>query len=248
MVNGVDMLHNETAGNEETLSINSTLKIGWMEGKKDLFSGKITDLNVWNRSLTLNELERFAFDCDESLFSPLQPVLWSKCSFTSKSSSLQVLSVKREKLCKISAPKTKIFPSKVTFEAAVTLCSHLAGKMPFPRNASEVIEVVKSSGKSYSNKCELQAWLPIVRSNVNSLDWVHYESVIKEVQTTVTFLPWAAGQPNGALIDQNCTIVTADSLGYSDIDCEDTYYFPCSLDSNYLFKLKVSWHKRTLYS
>jgi len=196
------MLQNETAQNGETLSINSTLKIGLSEGKKNLFSGKITDLNVWNRSLNLNELKRFAFDCDESLFSSTQPVLWSQLNFANKSLSFQVFSVKRENLCKIPAPKTKIFPSKVTFNTAVTFCNQLAGKMPLPQNITDLKNVVKSSEKSYSNKCELQAWLPIVRSNVNALQWVHSESVFQEVLSPVIYLPWAAGQPNGALIDQ----------------------------------------------
>jgi hypothetical protein len=207
----------------------------------------MTDLNVWNRSLTFNELERFAFECDESLYTSVQSVLWTNQSFANRSSSLQVFSVKREKLCKIPPPKTKIFPSKVTFESAVTICSQLAGKMPLPLNISEVNDVVKSSGKSYSNKGELQAWLPIRRSTVSSLEWVHSESIWKGVPTKVTFLNWAPGQPNGALIDQNCTIVTADSLGYSDVDCGEAHFFPCLLDSNYLFKLKVRCHERISY-
>ena len=153
---------------------------------------------------------------------------------SNNNSILQMSSVKYEKLCKHPTAKTKIFPSKTTFEIAFKMCNQLAGKMPLPRNISEINDVLKSSGKAFSDWKLLQAWMPIVRSSENTSEWISPEDNPEKV----TYLKWVPGQPNGALIDQNCIIVTADKLAYNDVDCEELHYFSCTLESNYLFKLK----------
>ena len=234
-VNGTDVLNNKYVGNEDNILINSSIELGGV--RKDPFSGKITDLNIWNRPLTENEIKGYSLNCDESMFAPEQPLLWSKLNFSAISNNsnvIQLASIKYEKLCKPLAAKTKIFPTKTNFKESLQMCNQLSGKMPLPRNLTEVAEVVKSSGKKFSDLKLLQAWLPIVRSSENSSEWVSSDPIPEKVN----FLNWASGQPNGALIDQNCIIVTADSLGYGDVACDELHFFSCSLESNFLFKLK----------
>ena len=97
--------------------------------------------------------------------------------------------------------------------------------MPLPKNLTELQIIFKNSKVNLES---MQLWLPIIRSKNKTSVWVNSDDLNKQV----TFLPWAIGQPNGVLIDQNCIIVSQETNNYNDIGCEELHLFACSLEKN----------------
>ena len=122
-------------------------------------------------------------------------------------------------------PETKIFPNEINYPSAAKFCQQLNGTMPVPKNLTELQNIYKNS-KAYLTKSQL--WLPIIRSKNKTSEWVNSDDLNKKVK----YLPWAIGQPNGALIDQNCIIVTPETNDYNDIVCEELHLFTCMLEKN----------------
>ncbi len=96
------------------------LTIGWPNNSaavqflfQDKFSGKISDFNVWNRSLTNDEMKRFTSKCDQSIFTQTsQSVIWSNLRFPINSSSIKV---------SILPTLYMLFFTRVLFEVSLVL-------------------------------------------------------------------------------------------------------------------------------
>ena len=99
------------ASTGEILPSISTFEIGGSESG-EAFLGQITDFNVWNRTLTVDEIERFSFKCDQSLYLMSQPVVsWSNLSFGLNMTTTGPVTIKNaelEDLCKLLSPGTSI--------------------------------------------------------------------------------------------------------------------------------------------
>ena len=122
-------------------------------------------------------------------------------------------------------PETIIFPKEINFTTGAKTCQQLNGTMPLPKNLTELQIIFKNSKVNLES---MQLWLPIIRSKNKTSVWVNSVDLNKQV----TFLPWAIGQPNGVLIDQNCIIVSQETNNYNDIGCEELHLFACSLEKN----------------
>ena len=140
----------------------------------DKFSGKISDFNVWNRSLTNEEMKRFVSKCDESLFDPTsQSVTWSNLKFPLNSSSIKIDKVPKESLCgnPVSSKVTKMFPLAVTFTRATEICRQIGGKMLELQNMIEVnrtSERLRNSSVRFLSNTFQGSWQPIIRSKVST--------------------------------------------------------------------------------
>ena len=93
------------------------------------------------------------------------------------------------------------FAKKTTFNEMALMCKQLGGKMPLPKN-EEDLSIMLDSANWQNNDGRMcpSIWLPISVVGKHNLTYKHFEyhKQTKPIElTTVDFLPWTFGQPNG---------------------------------------------------
>jgi hypothetical protein len=179
-VNENEVMRNETLLQNENFEIGSSIEIGPTNISSilpifsvDKLSGKVTDFNIWNHTLTNDEIKRYVSECDESLFaSNSLSIKWSNLLFPLNSSSITVEKISRENFYQNvkSTKVTKIFPIAVTFKVATEICQQMGGQMLELQNMNEmnrISECVRNSSVKFPTNTFLGLWQPIVRSQVS---------------------------------------------------------------------------------
>ena len=88
----------------EILPPNTTFEIGGSKSGEP-FSGQITDFNVWNRTLTVDEIKRFSFKCDQTLYFMSQPVVnWLNLDFPLNTTMTGPVAIKNTELADFCKP------------------------------------------------------------------------------------------------------------------------------------------------
>ncbi len=174
------------------------------------FVGTITDLNVWNKSLTDNEIQNFVF-CKYELNSKLT-YSWATANFSQIGKHNQIVSIPMEDICSHPSPsKLRWFQTPMNYESAIFIGQYLNGEMYLPSNATSLKYLFTNT--NLSTICNASFWVPIVRAKENSSIWVNGYNKSEEVK----YLPWMKGQPNGYPI-QNCVKAQLVEYGYNDIE------------------------------
>ena len=167
-------------------------------GCNGYFRGTFTDINIWNRPLTLQEIDVYTQGCKPS--SSLQPSIleWPQLNVSYQGNNVKNTTIPKAQLCpehgtEESLSELKILGYKMNFYKALNLCYVIGGKMPLPkRNSSLLYEHIISDLPTH---CNGQFWIPIVQSEITNSLWVYAHKV--DNQQEVSDLPWAYGQPNG---------------------------------------------------
>jgi hypothetical protein len=199
------------------------------------FSGKVTDLNMWNEPLSTEDVSLFS-KCkmrELLLLNIGMPIKWTEAILKFTSNETKVFNISYEELCPPKVPsKLKLFNSLMKFEEAKSVCGHLESQMQLPMDVDD-FKAFSDLGNQYpmKNTCEGQIWLPIVRSPENYTRWINVYNLTEEI----TYLPWTDGEPNGYPF-QNC--VTSDNEGYSDRECDDDKCFVCNFTKSPIFHLR----------
>ena len=174
-----------------------------MIGCNGYFRGSITDMNIWNRPLTLKEVDVYTKGCEN--ISSLQPRVfeWPQLNFLFQGKNVKNTSISKAELCPENSleekmteenlSEMKIFGYKMDFYQALNLCHIFGGKMPLlKRNRSLLYKNIFSDLREH---CGGKFWIPIVQSKKNFSLWTNAHIVEKEQE--VDNLPWGYGEPNG---------------------------------------------------
>jgi len=51
-------------------------------------------------------------------------------------------------------------------------------------------------------------------------------------------LPWADGEPNGELRNENCVLSNVQHLSFLDMSCSEKYCFPCQFNVDVFFDIR----------
>ena len=103
------------------------------------FSGLMTDVNVWDRTLSTNELQDFGLSCSDQLYRLSPPTLinWQNVTTENHSGSITRFNVSREETCLRSDDRVLLFKHPIPFEKSFSLCGNLGGKLYLPETKTE---------------------------------------------------------------------------------------------------------------
>ena len=104
------------------------------------FSGRMTDVNVWDRTLSTDELRDFGLTCSDQLYRLSPPTLinWQNVTTKNHSGSISSFNVSREETCLRSEDRISVFKHPISFEKSFSLCHNLGGKYYLPENKTEL--------------------------------------------------------------------------------------------------------------
>ena len=88
------------------------------------FRGEITDLNIWNKTLSIEDINKWG-NCD---FGSGNLVNWKEARF--KLRNIEVTDVNMDKICQIKDPQRVIaFHEKMNFNETLKFCQKIGGKV-----------------------------------------------------------------------------------------------------------------------
>jgi hypothetical protein len=175
-INGKEVF-NLTDVKEQQEKINvSTITLG-----SYFFTGQISDFNIWNRSLSHQEILKFSLSCESDFVEKSNPgiLLWSLANFTSQGNSIAKATTNRKYLCQQnndSKPKTKmlVFPKSSTSEFYSQDCKNLNGVTFYPQHDRDIQYLTDTVGSLLVNEeCSGEFLVPFVRSRANENDWIY---------------------------------------------------------------------------
>ena len=114
------------------------------------FKGQITDLNVWDRPLSDDELVNFTKNCVDQRFHQIgQPNIidWSVANFAYNKSLIETFEVDRGQFCWRPKSEVVMFPIPSAYGEALTSCDNLGGQFPLP---ASVVEFNKILSRNFS--------------------------------------------------------------------------------------------------
>ena len=226
--------HTFMAEKVATFTLKPTHTIG--TSSSDPFVGIITDLNIWNKPLSLQELHYFA-DCNTvDISGPNRDMAlrWSDVAGVQNQTGVEIIKVDYDEICS-NEPQTQwmeLFHFRQTINEVDYLCSLLDGRLIYPNTQEDLDHIKALINKSrHAEACKRAVWVPIRRSKDDPTKWIDTGS------NEVSFLPWAEDQPNGMGL-QDC-IVSKDK-GYSDIECTGQYCSFCMTQKYHILNLRGS--------
>ncbi len=155
------------------------------------FSGQITDLNVWSRSLSLKDLDQYSVMCSNNLTESMKPdkVMWSRLNITEKN-NLKSTVISRTSLCQqvtiTNTTDTVIIRSSnpyFDYKTAYAFCKELNGNMPYPENKTELQQML-SINKDSKLQCFNRVWMAISKSRYNSSVLIYDKRTLPEKEIT----------------------------------------------------------------
>ncbi len=155
------------------------------------FSGQITDLNVWSRSLSLKDLDQYSVMCSNNLTESMKPdkVMWSRLNITEKN-NLKSTVISRTSLCQqvaiTNTTDTVIIRSSTPYfdyKTASSFCKELNGNMPYPENKTELQQML-SINQDSKLKCFNRVWMAITKSRYNSSVLIYDKKTLPEKEIT----------------------------------------------------------------
>ena len=131
----MDKEHLET----RNISIGNKLEIAKCQNVS-FSSGQMTDVNVWNRSLSTMELQDFSLNCSNQHYrlSPPYMIDWQNVTMKNQSGSISGFNISREEICLRADDQILLFKLLISFEKSFSLCKNLGGKLYLPKNMTEL--------------------------------------------------------------------------------------------------------------
>ena len=160
-------------------------------------------MNAWNRPLTNLEVQQFTDGCFNEFVAQSKPniIRWPQINNSSIGEHVHFETIPNSAICphnnEPGQVSTRIMNYRLSFNKSRSLCTRLGGKMPLISNESEFLTF---SGNNFSSQipveCDETFWLPIMQSRSDKTVWLdaRNETIL---ESPVSFMPWAAGQPNG---------------------------------------------------
>jgi hypothetical protein len=215
------------------------------------FTGQISDLNIWNRSLSHEEILKFSLSCDSDFVEQSNPsiLLWPLANFTNIGKSTEKSTIHRKNLCQQSTDsklksKIVIFPKFSTSDFYSQHCKNLNGEPIYPQNDKDIQYLIDSVGSLLvNNECSGKFWVPFVRSGTIGRSWI-YESK-KHPGEEHSFSVWMKASLNDTHIQNQCMYFDTTTKQFNSIECSSSEYsnYFCSLcaidESRFIFNLHI---------
>jgi len=210
-----------------------------------IFSGQITDFNLWSRSLSVTYLYQYSSGCSTNITEILKPdkVIWSRLSITNKNNSKSKI-IPKVDLCQdlsfTTTTETVMLRSSspnFNYKTAYTFCKDFNGNMPYPRNKTELKNIFFID-KDFKQRCENKVWIPITKSQYNSSVLIYDTRTLPEQVISFGTL----GKKNldsFASSNKTCIYLEISSLQYSITGCTDLL---CSMCQYKVDKIVFSLH------
>ena len=189
---------------------------------KSMF-GKMTDVNIWNYSMTLEVMKSWTKCNSESGGGNV--INWETAEWATW--DLEVENVDKFEICQIDKkPGLTIFPRKRTFRESLELCQRLGGTMAVADSEKKSQEIMKLLSSTKDKIC-----LPWSGGK----SWTGYtdekeEGKFVDVNTgeEMNWSKWILGEPNGGQRG-NCVGINAEGKMF-DAQCSSKYCTLCELE------------------
>jgi hypothetical protein len=239
-INGKEVLNLTEAGLPLQIDL-STIGLGLAT-----FTGQISDLNIWNRSLSQEEIVIYSFNCDSDFVEKSNPTIlqWSPANINIHGNSAEITVIPRKNMCPQNydaQPKTKkvIFPRFFRCIFNSKQCKNLNGEMFYPRNEKDIQSLIERAGSTLvNNECSGKFWVPFVRS---ATGWIHESKRCQDEDHL--FTPWMKAHFNESINTPNeCMYFEIRTNQFKSFDCStSTYNCFCSFcetdEARYIFNI-----------
>ncbi|XP_066973211.1 uncharacterized protein [Macrobrachium rosenbergii] len=170
------------------------------------FSGDLTQVNVWDRALTEDEIRNIALCKDDLQGNYISwEVGWTLFNVTSYEISLT-------KLCDGEEVKNHFWFPDIPFKTAQYLCLALGTELPRPTTLKDIADLTALANETFpgDDRCTWDYWTSLTDVEEEGV-WKFYDGQIPDI------LLWEQQEPNG-LHYENCAVIFP--VGMSDIDCK----------------------------
>ena len=211
-----------------------TLTIASLNTGKEMFPGRISGLNIWNYTMTIDDLKLVTTSCTKL---QKQPNILKWSAVNKKQLSIangkvaKYINEDKGMCSKENKIKMKLYVGLHDYESSKHICDILSAEMYFPKSNEEFMKIRKdsSSGEAFSI-CGITVLLPMYLN-----DRGEWEDNSGHPYTS-SQLKWAIGEPNGGG-RQRCAIAKKPYLFY-DIFCNSKRCPICKWTKNPVFFLK----------
>jgi len=239
-INGKDVFNLTKGKQPEKIDV-STIILGGND-----FTGQISDLNIWNRSLSQEEILEYSASCDFDFVQKSNPgiLLWSLANITIQGTDAEKATIPRKHLChQVNDSKSNtnivLFPRSLKYVIYYQQCKNLNGEMFYPQSVKDIQILLENIGSSLvNNACTGKFWVPFVRSETHDSGWIYVSK--KHQDEDHSFSTWMKAN----LIDSNtknqCMYFDITDKQFKSTECSTTEYF-CSFceikESRHVFNL-----------
>ena len=200
------------------------------------FFGAMTDVNIWNRSLSLSEVEQWS-RCE--LESGGNLLDWNTAQW--EAVGLQEEETEKDEVCGRNKAKRRllVFKERRSFNRTVQHCKAMAGEMAVARDnktLQEIIEAVKPLTEKGPNQCGYKFYSGY--TDGWPVNWQE-RRVWRDVEgEQLAWVRWKEGQPNNYGGYQHCLEFNAETGESNDKKCSQVYCPVCSLAEMTAFHLE----------
>ena len=145
-------------------------------GGESLFSGHITDFNIWSRPLLSEDVENYNNDCKGNVDGTLDPdiVSWSNIKIIDQTENIKLILLQRNIICEGQQRNETyqlIFPPVMTpYDVAVKECKKMNVEMIILQNKPDWLKILFQSQEIKMNSmCQDRIWMQSKKNPSNSL-------------------------------------------------------------------------------
>ncbi len=221
-----------------TLGFSNTKVFKGSDLQNNKFHGVMFGLSLWSSALSDAEMVAITGPACKSAKNP-DLLNWDSVVKGRKNTPM----IKTYTLIRSCAERDdtepNLYPVKEEFLAATVICRSLGGKMVVPKNETDLDRINKKLDEQYhtlEGDCDGEPWIGVMKNGSD-------ESYIDIVNSTsVSFLPFTRGEPNGGHYE-NCLALDTNDGGYHDHDCYHKRCPVCDLNRDHVtLELKGNLH------
>ena len=210
-----------------------------------LFSGQISEFNLWSRGLSVEEIQQFSIGCDSNFEEKSKPVFgWSSTNFSIQGSYVVALPFPREPFCQEKTDlnhqtKLFLFPNYLKYDYCRDKCDAINGNIFYPKNENNFQYLLKSVGSSLvAENCRKGFWVPFIRSTKNESTWIHDRESNQDEEDLLS--PWMKDILEMSNVPKECMYFDLSSKKLKEVECSlQSFCTFCEIDdSKIIFNLQ----------
>ena len=184
----------KTPGGEKEIPSSTLTNLQMMRGT----TGKMTDFNVWNFTLPLEQMKSWTL-CTRT--SKGNIVEWDKVSLLKEGLEEEILTMKE--ICEEPNPGMVLLPGLRTFQGSMDICKKLGGHLHYARSSEDIKEMVDFVGK-YVDECPKQDLFIGYSDTTKEGEFIN--KITNELMNN-SAIEWNWGEPNGGR-RENCVDIS----------------------------------------
>ena len=191
------------------------------------FTGQISDLNIWSRVLSNEELEQYSNGCNYEFVGNSKPdiISWSKANVSFQDNFTLTTKIPVEAFCQ-EKPETELI---LITQYDSKHCRKFNGEMFYPRNSSHLQLLLKGvDGSTLTKTCSDRIRVPFERSQKNKTKWIYdRKNNLEEEEEEVSFQPWIKSNVVDDRDNKDCMYFDTVLKQYSEVSCSESYPRQC---------------------